>query len=143
KARARSILGDWLERGDVDDFYIGDQFADAVDLLLKDGTAESRNQARRVFSNQRLRSGAGWFWTRPCIMRRCAEAGMTDPYHFYLQLLENNRSKLIDVHENGKDREASTFHPNGAEECTHEIVKKFAYDDPEVKKIVAKFPKTV
>src|SRR5207248_1370155 len=61
KARARSILGDSLERGDVDDFYIRDGFADAVDLLLKEGTPESRKQARRVFSNQRLRSGAGWF----------------------------------------------------------------------------------
>ena len=66
---------------------------------------------------------------------------MTEPYHFYMPLLDDNRSKVLVVDRNGT-RRFHVFHPNVAEVTAQEIVQEFAPDDAEVKKIVAKYPKT-
>jgi len=57
-------------------------------------------------------------------------------------MLNDNRSKVPIVDENGKERGTNTFHPSVAEHFAHEIVEKFAPDDAEVKRIVKQFPKT-
>jgi hypothetical protein len=134
KTRAREVLGEGLASQEVDD-----SFADAVEALLKDNSAGSRRQVARLFSNRHLqheRHGA-----RAQIVRRCAQAGMKEPYQFYLPLLDVNRSELPVLDERGKESGASFFQPTVAEEYAREIVSAFAPDDPAVRGIAKKFPK--
>ena len=128
------VLGDALETGQVDGWL-----ADAVDLLLKDGSAESKAQVLRIFSNRSLpheRESA-----RARILRRCAEAGMKEAYEFYLPFLDNHGSELPHLNEKGEPTGASYFHPSVAEEFAQEIVQRFAPDDPAVRAITQKYPK--
>jgi len=141
KARARPILGDALVRDCIDPWR-ADALVEAVDLLLKDGTAESRKQVRRLFSNPYLRHKTGIYRNRPRLLRYFAAAGMSEPYRFYVPLLDINKSELRQFDEDGKPSGASYFYPTVAEESAREIVRKFAPDDAEVKKIVKQFPKT-
>jgi hypothetical protein len=135
KSKARRILGDGLANGEI-----GRAFVDAVDMLLKDGSAESRKQVARLFSNRRLPHERDW--ARVEALRQCAGAGMKEAYQFYLPLLDINKSELPHLDEKGKESGASFFHPTVAEELAREIVEKFAPKDPAIKDIVKKFPKT-
>jgi hypothetical protein len=134
RTRARKALGDALATQEVDGWL-----ADAVDLLLGEGRAESKEQVPRVFSNGGLRHER--HGVRARILRRCAKVGMGEPYRFYLPLLDINKSELPMLDEKGEQRGASYFKPTVAEEFAREIVNEFAPDDPPVREIEQKYPK--
>jgi hypothetical protein len=87
REKARPLLGDEIARREVDG-----RTADAVAVLLKDGSDESKKQAARLFTNRRLaheRHG-----TRARCVRLCAGAGLKEPYRFYLPLLDVKETEL-------------------------------------------------
>jgi hypothetical protein len=135
RARVRSMLGDGLANREVGGWSVA-----AVEALLKDGSAGSRQQVRRLFSNRRLpheRHGV-----RVHVFRLCVEAGLKEPYDFYLSLLDVKQSELPMLDDEGKPSGVSYFQPTVAEEFAREIVGPFARGDPAVGQIAKKFPKT-
>jgi hypothetical protein len=135
KSEPRKVLGDSLATGSVDGWL-----ADAVELLLKDDASESKEAVRRVFTNRALRHERES--SRQRILRACATAGMKEPYEFYLPLLDIKATELPHLNEKGEPSGASYFEPSVAEAFTKEIVSSFAPDDPGIKEIVRKHPKT-
>jgi hypothetical protein len=133
KARAREILGDALATDEVEGWH-----AQAVEALLADGSEESRRQAARLFANRRLPHERQ---IRPGILRRCAAAGMREPYRFYLPFLDDDRRELPMLDGKGERVGASYFEPSVAASFAREVMKEFAPDDPAVKEIARKFPK--
>ena len=92
----------------------------AVKLLLKHGGKESLAAAVRLFENKDLMqviSSSG----RAEVLQRFVAAGRTEPYRFYRERLDDEKS---------------------AERFAVEITTEFAKDDADVKKIVANHPKT-
>ena len=89
KDKSRPILGESLAKDEI-----SGQSKNIVELLLKDGTPASREQVARFFSNKRLPAqDPGWFnHTRGEILRLCADAGMKEPYAYYLKQLDNNEA---------------------------------------------------
>jgi hypothetical protein len=71
-----------------------------------------------VFSNGGLATERDGY--RAPLARRCAAAGLPEPYQFYLSRLDG---------------------AEGAQKFAEEIVTRFAPDDPAVKEIVRQFPK--
>jgi hypothetical protein len=132
--KARHILGEALATAEIDGWL-----ADAVDQLLKEGSSESKQQVVRVFSNRRFRHER---YSRVKILQSCARAGMKEPYEFYIPLLDISDSVLPMLDEKGKPSGASNFEPSVAAAFAKEIVDQFAKDDPAVKEIARKHPRT-
>jgi hypothetical protein len=134
KGEPRKIIGDALAN---DRLFSSHSLA--VDLLLKDGSAQSRQQAARVLSNRRLALAEGR--VRPSILRSCAAAGMKEPYGFYLPLLNNKETKLVVVDANGKEIGTRDFYSGWtvARSFAREIANEFAGDDLEIKVIARKY----
>jgi hypothetical protein len=134
KAKAREVLGKVLETEVID---LGLQ--SIVELLLKDGSDASRRQIARLFANKNLHSANSTArYERSNILRRCADAGMTEPYRYYLKQLDDNEVAYSSSSSGDTEVRRVTF----AEAAAEEIVEDFARDDPDVKKIAKKFPKT-
>jgi hypothetical protein len=114
--------------------------ADGVDQLLLDGSAESKRQVRRVFTNRSLAHNRDSARVR--ILRKCAEAGLKEAYQFYLPLLDVAKSELPSLNDKGESSGTSFFEPTVAECFAREIVEEFAPGDPDVQEIVKKYPKT-
>jgi hypothetical protein len=131
--RARAALGDVLAVGRLDE-----HLAAGVEELLKDGSAEARRQAARVFSNPQVRGHPDEHRVR--IFRACAAAGLTDPFRFYLPLLDIAGPHLSMPNDEGKWVAAAHYYPSVGEAFAEEVVTRFAPDDPAVKEIVRKFP---
>jgi hypothetical protein len=116
KEKARSLLGDAVGRREVDGWT-----ADAVDVLLKEGTDESKKQAARLFDNRRLaheRDGS-----RARCVRLCVGAGLKEPYRFYLPLLDVKETRLTIKTEKGEDVGVSHFEGPVSEVFAKEIVE--------------------
>jgi hypothetical protein len=137
RTRARQIIGDALEAEDLDRSIM----PDAVEELLKDGSAESRRQVARVFGNGRLVSESDSRIARVRILKACAAAGMTGPYQFYLPLIDRKGELLTIWNKEKQDIGAAHYSPSISEAMAEEIVTQFAPDDPAVKEIAKKFPK--
>lgn len=135
KTKARTILGNELASREVDGWA-----AKAVEALLQDGSAESKQQVVRLFANRHLRHERDG--VRSGILRQCAAAGLKEPYDFYLPLLDINKEELPVLDEKGETSGTSYFQPTVAEAFAEEIVKQFAEMDAKVQAIAKKFPKT-
>jgi lysophospholipase L1-like esterase len=137
KLKARVILGDALASDRVV------RYEQAVEALLKDGFPESRKQVERLFVNPTLRHprGGATDMMRSTIFGQCLQAGMKDPYRFYLPLLDINKSRLSTFDKQGKEVGYSQFDSTIAEMFAKEIVEYFAMNDPAVQEIARKFPK--
>jgi hypothetical protein len=87
-AKARAILGDALEKRGLEWWT-----KTAVEALLAEGSLESRRQVARLFAHKDLHVQQTLLITpvfRGSIMRKCADAGMVEPYQYYLKQLDNN-----------------------------------------------------
>jgi hypothetical protein len=119
KDKARSLLGDGIAERGMDGWT-----ADAVAALLKEGSDESKKQAVRLFANRSLaheRNGS-----RARCVRLCTEAGLKEPYRFYLPLLDVNEAQLTVKTEKGEG--ASYFGAPVREVFAKEIVEVFGSD---------------
>jgi hypothetical protein len=87
-ARAQQYLGDALEKNGLQWWT-----HTAVKALLKEGSAESRRQAVRLFAHEdlyRQESPLNLAVSRDSAMRAFVDAGMVEPYRYYLRQLDNN-----------------------------------------------------
>jgi hypothetical protein len=125
KAKARPVLGDGLASSHLHGLH-----ADAIEELLKEGSAESRKEAARVFANPQLRDERDGL--RPRLLARSAAAGMAEPYRFYLDALGRGGREL---------KGWNVWAGSAVDAAATEVVKQFAPDDPAVKAIAGKFPK--
>ena len=112
KAKARPIMGRELANETS-----GLHWFNTLLLLLEDGTKESLAEAARLFDNKELLKNKA---DRSQALALCAKAGLSEPYRFYRERLDEEQT---------------------AERFADEIAKEFAKDDPDVKKIVADHPK--
>jgi hypothetical protein len=118
KAKVRTLIGEELATGELDGRF--NVWEPVVRLLLKHGGKESLAAAVRLFENKDLVqviSSSG----RAEVLQRFVAAGRTEPYCFYHERLDDEKS---------------------AERFAVEITTEFAKDDADVKKIVADHPKT-
>jgi hypothetical protein len=132
KDRARSLLGDAIAERAVDGWT-----ADAMAALLKEGSDESKKQAVRLFASQSLaheRHG-----TRARCIRQVAEAGLKEPYRFYLPLLDVQETKLTVKNEKGENAGSSFFEAPVREVFAKEIVEVFG-SEKAVAEIARKHP---
>lgn len=119
KTESRQALGRALES-----MAMNEWFPVAVDSLLKDGLVESRRQVAKLFSNDKMkRVDFSDEEARGKMFRRCLDAGMTEPYRFYLPLL---------------DEKGHLRSPTIGESCAREIILHFAPDDAAVREIARK-----
>jgi hypothetical protein len=133
KDKARSLVGDAIAEREVDGWT-----ADAVAALLKDGSDESKKQAARLFANRSLaheRHGS-----RARCIRLFAEAGLKEPYRFYLPLLEVKETQLTIKNEKGQDAGASNFEAPVREVFAKELVEVFG-SEKAVAEIARKHPR--
>jgi hypothetical protein len=119
KAKARPILGRELA-----DEARGWDWRDSLLLLLEDGTKESLAEAAKLFGNKAHKALLDSLLpfdppTRPQVLARCAKAGLSEPYRFYREQLDDEKT---------------------AERYATEVATEFAKNDAEVKKIVADHP---
>ena len=129
KQKGGRILGDHLEQE-----YLDRWSEKAVELLLKDGVWASRKQVARLFVNHHLNdplTGSGWA-PRGELMRLCADAGMKEPYAYYLKQLDNTNVAFSGF-PNGSAEEIKTTY---AEVHAKEIVTELAPNDPAIQEIV-------
>ena len=87
-AKAREILGDALEKRGLE-WWTGT----AVEALLAERSAEAKRQVARLFTYKDLHLQQTRLFTpvyRGHVMRQCADAGMVEPYQYYLKQLDNN-----------------------------------------------------
>ena len=125
KEHSRTVLGDALENGEVN--WSSKQ---AIEVLLKDGSPASRAQAARIFKNKQLHHGG----TKPYdsfrveIARLCVDAGMKEPYSYYLKQLDNQKVAFTST--NGETAYAQVL--------AREIVQTIAPNDPVIKEIAKK-----
>jgi hypothetical protein len=86
--RARKILGDALEKRGLEWWT-----QSAVEALLAEGSPEARREVVRLFAYKDLHLQKTVVLTlvfRGEIMRKCADAGMVEPYRYYLKQLDND-----------------------------------------------------
>jgi hypothetical protein len=131
KAKARPVLGEGLESWGLDWWA-----KHAVEILLNDGTDESRKQAARIFKLKELdRTGGGVDNYRAEIMHLCAEAGLKEPYHHYLKQLDNNDVGYISWGANDEKVTQTTY----AQIHAREIINTLAAKDATVQEIAKKY----
>jgi hypothetical protein len=118
KEKARPLLGEAIARREVDGWT-----ADAVDVLLKDGSAESKKHLARLFANRRLAHERDGRRVR-CI-RLCAAAGLKEAYRFYLPLLDLKETQPATKTEKGEVTRALYFQEPVREVFAKEIVEVF------------------
>jgi HEAT repeat protein len=131
KAKARPILGDAVQEGDG--------WEAAAEALLADDTPESRMELVRLTRNPRLHLGSDL--NRPDLLARCAAAGLKGPYAYYLKLLQIDGNEYPPRGQDEKGWKGTSYPRPVAEVFAAEIVRQFAPNDPEVKKIAAAHPK--
>jgi hypothetical protein len=136
KGNSRGALGDALENENLDGWS-----KKAVELLLKDGSPASREQVARLFKNKTLSRQRDSFSNhiRGEILRLCVNAGMKQPYAYYLKQLDNQDVAYTTL---GGDSEKPT-ETTCAQVHAQEIVNTFAPDDAVVKEIAKKHAKDV
>jgi hypothetical protein len=136
KSQTRSVLGYTLESGTVDWLC-----KHAVEVLLRDGSPESLEQVARLFKNRQLSRDFSRSQDnlRGQILRLCVDAGMKEPYAYYLTQLDNDDVALTAY---GGVRETPTY-TTYAQLHAQEIVQVIASDDPTVQKIAATHAKDV
>lgn len=134
KGKARPVLGEALESAATDGWS-----KQAVELLLKDGTPASREQVARLFKNKELHRGSSSFHgsVRGEILRLCVEAGMKEPYAYYLKQLDNNEVAFTSFSSGDEKATQTTY----AQVHAREIVQTIAPDDPAIKEITKKSAK--
>jgi hypothetical protein len=109
-----------------------------VAVLLKDGSDESKKQAARLFANRGLAHER--YGSRAQCVRLCAEAGLKEPYGFYLPLLDVKETHLTMKNEKGENSGASNFEEPVREVFAKEIVEVLG-KEKDVAEIVRKHPR--
>jgi hypothetical protein len=132
RAKARPILGDAVADG-----Y---GWEEAADALLTDDTPASRAELAKLADNGRLPEDRSE--RRPKVLARCAAAGLTEPYTYYLKLLQTGGNSLSIRDRNGKEVNTITFSSPVAEVFAAEVVTQFAAGDASVKDIAKRFPES-
>ena len=130
-AKAREILGDALEKRGLE-WWTGT----AVETLLAEGSPEARRHVARLFAYKDLHLQKALLITpvfRGDIMRKCADAGMVEPYQYYLKQLDNN--DLVPTGPGNPAPGKLTW----AELHVAEIWREFGSGDATVKEITSKF----
>lgn len=131
QGNARAELGRVLESGDEYSMLRTIWMGDAVDLLLKDGSEESRKTALRLFTNAKLKMLDNEH-VRASLLRRFTAERLPDSFSFYLPLLDIKGHQL----------ETRGFAKPVAEKFADEITDIFARNDPDVQEIRKKHPNT-
>ena len=133
KAAARSAIGKSLAHG-----WINLSTVEAADLLLNDGTPESRAEVARLFTNKRVDynayNGAGLDLFQ--LLKRCLSAGMIEPYQYSIRQLESKAVASRDSDATGKILHVNTE----AEMFAKEFIDNVVPYDPGIQKIVHDFP---
>lgn len=129
RSASLSILGDALAGGDEYSVLNLSSMIEAVELLLKDGSAASLKAAGRLFSNQKLKTWSNEH-ARSSILRSFSAAGYSDGYTFYRGLLEVKGNVL----------EQTTYGAPVAENFANEVTERFAPEDPAIIEIKKKYP---
>lgn len=122
-AEGQTLLGDALSKASGQTM-LEDNYTDAVDVLLDEGSAESVEAARQVFLGYNLANAS---WVRWKVIRKFAAAGLPDGYNFCLKLLSKTDNKL-----------GTASYAEGvsvAEVMACEISDEFNRDNPEVARI--------
>ena len=130
-AKARAILGDALEKRGLEWWTQA-----AVEALLAEGSRESRRHLARLFTYKNLHLQKTLLITpvfRGNIMRKCADAGMVEPYQYYLKQLDN--SELVPTGPGNPKPGKLTW----AELHVAEIWREFGSGNAAVQKITSKF----
>jgi hypothetical protein len=104
---------------------------EAVDLLLKDGSGESRSAARQLFNNPRLKLTDNE-QDRVRVLRRFTADRLPDSFDFYLAMLAIKGNELGNA----------TLSQPVAEKLADEITGVFAPQDEEIVALTKKIAKT-
>jgi hypothetical protein len=130
-AKAREILGDALEKRGLEWWT-----QTAVEALLSEGSPEARRQVARLFAYKNMHLQKTLLITpvfRGNIMLKCADAGMVEPYQYYLKQLDNN--ELVPLGPGISERDKLTW----AELHVAEIWREFGSANATVNEITSKF----
>ncbi|MFT3771104.1 MAG: hypothetical protein QM820_37285 [Minicystis sp.] len=122
KAAARQVLGEALEKEDRSSLF-DNQFVDAMDALLREGSPASRAAALRVFANPKLLELDGD--VRAALVRRALQDGIAEGLRVYERSLKLS----------GKTVGTTSYADPIAWVMADEIIERLGIADPRLEKL--------